>query len=156
MLLYLSLGRDSGEDEVKGSKKVRRRAADDDGVTPVPEVAEDGEPVGGHMDEGSVDGGPSGRGPMGRSGSTETVTTRECGLDTQGETSGGGQSGRTAKRGKERERAPLEALLFPRTKRRKIDPLSSEEVDGCGLVQQQTTASRKKPRKRKIGQGEQL
>ena len=150
-------GRDLGEDEVNNSKKVRRIVAKDDNDGATAEVPTDGEPVGRLMDEGAVGGEPSGMGPTDRCGSTEAVSAGEYRLDTQGEPSSGGRSEETTmKKGKEKERAPLEALLLPRTKRRKIDPKPFEEVDGCGLVQQRTSASRKKQRKRKRGQGEQL
>lgn len=149
------IDRDS-EDEGKGSKKPKRKAV---GIKTLGNV--DGDALsaatrdGGFMDRGSFGGGPSGRRPMGGCGPMETSTV-ECEVDAQGENSSGGQSGMQRKmdRGKFRERAPLEALLLPRTKRRKVDPLSSD-VGGCRLVQQQMAASRTNRGNGKGGQGEQ-
>ena len=153
---HFILDRDS-EDEGKGSKKPKRKAG---GIKTLRNI--DGDALsaatrdGGLMDRGSFGRGPSGRRPMGGCGPME-ASTRECELDAQGENSSGGQSvmQRKMDRGKLRDRAPLEALLLPRTKRRKVDPLSSVEAGGCSMVQQQVPASRKNRGNGKRDQGEQ-
>ena len=137
------------EGKRKSSKKPRRRDADDDGVNNL--GSGDGDALSAARDSGLVGrgalsgAGPSSRRVMVSCGAPEAVSMRECEMDTQGESSSCGQSHVQERidRAELRKRTPLEALLLPRTKRRKVDPLSTEKVDGCDMLPQPKAASRK-------------
>ena len=137
------------EGKRKSSKKPRRRDADDDGVNNL--GSGDGDALSAARDSGLVGrgalsgAGPSSRRAMVGCGAPEAVSMRECEMDAQGESSSCGQSHVQERidRAELRKRTPLEALLLPRTKRRKVDPLSTEKVDGCDMLPQPKAASRK-------------
>ena len=149
------------EDERKSSKMPRSKAEDEGGVSnagntnggAISAPARDG----GFLDRGSIDGvGPSDGRPMGEHGPTASTGMGECELDVQGDNSNCGESGRQQKihRGKLRERTALEALLLPRTKRRRVDPESAEKENGCSSLTQQTAASKSHRRSGKRRRGE--
>ena len=144
----------SSEGEHKSSKKPRRRDADDDGINNLGSGDGDALSAAGAARDSGLTGrgrgalpgaGPSCRRAMVGCGAPEAVSTREWEMDAQGESSSCGQSNVQERldRGESRERTPLEALLLPRTKRRKVDPSSTEKVDGCDMLPQPKAASRK-------------
>ncbi len=142
----------SSEGEHKSSKKPRRRDADDDGIYNLGSGDGDALSAAGAARDSGLTGrgalsgaGPSCRRAMVGCGAPEAVSTREWEMDAQGESSSCGQSNVQERldRGESRERTPLEALLLPRTKRRKVDPSSTEKVDGCDMLPQPKAASRK-------------
>ena len=141
----------------------RRGAADESGVNNLGDA--DGEALSAAaprddalMNRGSFDSaGPSVRRPMGGCGPSEATGMGECELDAQEENSNCGQSRmlRKINRGKLRERAHLDALLLPRTKRRKVDPVSADKVNSCSQLPQQAAASKRNRGNGKRGRSEQ-